>query len=169
MLVPYIYNHELQLHLYQTISHKWVNLGITPFLPLCKKEIYTMERKLQVIFIILAFCQTIKMDIEPCANSMWTEGVIRDCYAGQAKKIEGLARLSLQMMLEKPYVLASYCQCQPSESEQLDMWKNLTARLTTKFGYFRPKCKVPLHPVRRNQNFIKTWTRRQMRCHFTTE
>ena len=129
MVVPYIYNHELQLHLYQTILHKWVDLGITPFLPLHKKEIYTMERKLQVIFIILAFCQTIEMDIEPCANSMWTEGVIRDCYAGQAERIEGLACLSLRMMLEKPYVLASYCQCQPSESEQLDMWKNLTARL----------------------------------------
>ena len=71
----------------------------------------------------------IKMDIEPCANSMWMEGVIRDCYAGQAKKIEGLARLSLQMTLEKLYVLASYCQCQPSKSEQLDLWRNLTARL----------------------------------------
>ena len=147
MLVPYIYNHELQLHLYQTISPKWVNLGITPFLPLHKKEIYTMERKLQVIFIILAFCQMIKMDIEPCANSMWTEGVIKDCYTGQAEKIEGLARLSLQMMLEKLYMLASYCQCQPSKSEQLDMWKKSDGLLTTKFGYFRPKCKVPLHPV----------------------
>ena len=65
------------------------------------------------------------MDIEPCANSMWMEGVIRDCYIGQAKKIKVLACLSLQMTLEKPYVLASYCQCQPSKSEQLDMWKNL--------------------------------------------
>ena len=129
MLVPYIYNHELQLHLYQTISHKWVNLGITPFLPLHKKEIYTIKRKLQIVFIILAFCKMIKMDIEPCANSMWTEGVIRDCYAGQAEKIKGLAHLSLQMTFEKPYMLASYCQCQPSKSDQLDMWKNLTACL----------------------------------------
>ena len=69
------------------------------------------------------------MDIEPCANSMWMEGVIRDCYAGQAEKIEGLAHLSLQMTLKKPYMLASYCQCQPSESEQLELWKNLTAHL----------------------------------------
>ena len=60
---------------------------------------------------------------------MWMERVIRDCYAGQAEKIEGLACLSLQMMLEKPYVLASYCQCQPSESELLGMWKNLMAHL----------------------------------------
>ena len=88
-----------------------------------------MERKLQIIFTVLACCQTIKMDIEPCANSMWTEGVIRDCYAGQAKKTKGLAHLSLQMMLKKPYMLASYCQCQPSESEQLELWKNLMARL----------------------------------------
>ena len=71
----------------------------------------------------------IQMVIEPCANSMWTEGVIRDCCTGQAEKIEGLAHLSLQMTLKKPYVLASYCQCQPSESEQLDMWKNLMACL----------------------------------------
>ena len=56
-------------------------------------------------------------------------GVIRDCYAGQAEKIEGLACLSLRMTLEKPYVLGSYCQCKPSESEQLELWKNLTARL----------------------------------------
>ena len=88
-----------------------------------------MERKLQIVFIILVFCETIKMDIEPCANSMWTKRVIRDCYTGQAKKSEGLAHLSLQMTLEKPYVLASYCQCQPSESEQLGMWKNLMAHL----------------------------------------
>ena len=26
-------------------------------------------------------------------------------------------------------MLASYCQCQPSEAERLDMWKNLMARL----------------------------------------
>ena len=73
------------------------------------------------MIIILVFCKTIKMDIEPCANGMWMESVIRDCYTGQAKKIEGLAHLSLQMTLEKPYVLASYCQCQPSKSEQLGM------------------------------------------------
>ena len=88
-----------------------------------------MDRKLQIVFTILVFCETVKMDIEPCANSMWTESVIRDCYTGQAKKIKGLACLSLQMTLEKPYVLASYCQCQPSKSEQLGMWKNLTTRL----------------------------------------
>ena len=97
--------------------------------PSQERKFHTMERKLQIILTILALCQTIKMDIEPCANSMWTEGVIRDCYAGQAEKIEGLACLSLRMTLEKPYVLASYCQCQPSESEQLELWKNLTARL----------------------------------------
>ena len=69
------------------------------------------------------------MDIEPCADSMWTEGVVRDCYTGQAEKSEGLARLSLRMTLEKLYMLASYCQCQPSKSEQLELWRNLMARL----------------------------------------
>ena len=54
---------------------------------------------------------------------------MRDCYAGQAEKVEGLACLSLWMTLEKPYVLASYCQCQPSELEQLELWRNLTAHL----------------------------------------
>ena len=88
-----------------------------------------MDRKLQSLFIILVFSEIIKMDIKPCANSMWMESVIRDCYAGQAKKIKGLACLSLQMMLKKPYVLASYCQCQPGESKQLGMWKNLMACL----------------------------------------
>ena len=88
-----------------------------------------MERKLQITLTILALCQTTNTDIEPCADSMWMEGVVRDCYTGQAEKIEGLAWLLLWMMLEKPYVLASYCQCQPSESEQLELWKNLTAHL----------------------------------------
>ena len=69
------------------------------------------------------------MEIEPCANSMWTESVINDCYTGQMEKTKGHARLSLQMTLEKPYTFASYCQCQPSESEQLEMWQNLTACL----------------------------------------
>ena len=88
-----------------------------------------MERKLQITLTILAMCQTMNMDIEPCADSMWTEGVVRDCYTRHAKKIEGLARLSLRLMLKKPYVLASYCQCQPSKSEQLALWRNLTAHL----------------------------------------
>ena len=88
-----------------------------------------MERKLQITLTILALCQTTNTDIEPCANSMWTEGVARDCYTGQAEKSEGLAWLSLRMTLDKPYVLASYCQCQPSESEQLELWRNLTAHL----------------------------------------
>ena len=88
-----------------------------------------MERKLQITLTILAMCQTTNTDIEPCADSMWTEGVVRDCYTGHAEKTEGLAQLSLWVTLEKPYVLASYCQCQPSESEQLELWRNLTAHL----------------------------------------
>ena len=27
--------------------------------------------------------------------------------------------------------------------------------LTTKLGNFRSECKVPLHPIRRNQNFVE--------------
>ena len=97
--------------------------------PLQERKVYTMERKLQITLTILTLCQTTNTDIEPCADSMWTEGVVRDCYTGQAKKSEGLAQLSLWMTLEKPYILASYCQCQPSESEQLEIWRNLTACL----------------------------------------
>ena len=69
------------------------------------------------------------MEIEPCANSMWTESVIKDYYTSQMERIKGRAGLSLQMTLEKPYVFSSYCQCQPNESEQLEMWQNLTACL----------------------------------------
>ena len=81
------------------------------------------------ITIILTLSQTIKMEVEPCANSMWTESVINNCFTGHMENIEGRVRLSLQMTLEKPYTFASYCQCQPSESEQLEMWQNLTAHL----------------------------------------
>ena len=69
------------------------------------------------------------MEIEPCANSMWTESMINDCYTGQMERIKGWVRLLLQMTLEKLYIFSSYCQCQPCESEQLEMWWNLTARL----------------------------------------
>ena len=81
------------------------------------------------IIIILTLIQTIRKEIEPCANSMWRESIINDCYTGQMEKTKGHVRLSLQMTLEKLYTFASYCQCQPSESEQLEMWQNLTAHL----------------------------------------
>ena len=84
-----------------------------------KSSCYEMD--IRKIIIFLTLIQTIRMEIEPCANSMWTESVINDCYTSQMEKTEGHARLLLQMTLEKPYTFASYCQCQPSESEQLEM------------------------------------------------
>ena len=42
------------------------------------------------------------------------------------EQVEGCAKLMLQMTLQKPYIFASYCQCLPSESEQLTLWRNLT-------------------------------------------
>ena len=83
-------------------------------------------RKISIILILI---QTVRMEIESCANSMWTESMINNCYTGQMERTEGHVRLSLQMTLEKPYIFASYCQCQPSESEQLEIWQNLTACL----------------------------------------
>ena len=44
VLVPYIYKHELQLHLYQAISHKWVNLGITPSSPLQERNLHNGDK-----------------------------------------------------------------------------------------------------------------------------
>ena len=38
VLDPYVYKYESQLHLYQTISHKWVNLGSTPSSPSQEKK-----------------------------------------------------------------------------------------------------------------------------------
>ena len=77
-------------------------------------------RKISIILILI---QTVRMEIEPCANSMWTESMINNCYTSQMERIEG------HVTLEKPYIFASYCQCQPSESEQLEMWQNLMACL----------------------------------------
>ena len=127
-----------------------------------------MDRKLQIVFIILVFCETIKMDIEPCANSMWMERVIKDCYAGQAEKMEGLAHLSLQMTLEKPYVLASYCQCQPSESKQLGMWKNLMACLLPSLVILDQSVKS-LSVQFKEIKTVRTKTRRQTWCYLLTE
>ena len=42
------------------------------------------------------------------------------------EQVEGHAKLMLQMTLQKPYIFVSYCQCLPSESEQLTLWCNLT-------------------------------------------
>ena len=69
------------------------------------------------------------MEIEPCANSMWTQSIINGCYTSQMEHIESHTRLSLQMTLQKPYIFVSHCQCQPSESEQLMLWHNLTSHL----------------------------------------
>ena len=66
------------------------------------------------------------MEVQPCANSMWTESIINDCYTGKMEHVEGCARLSLQMTLQKPYIFVSYCQCLPRESKQLALWCNLT-------------------------------------------
>ena len=72
------------------------------FLPLHKKEIcYEMDTRKIIILILI---QTIRMEIEPCANSMWTESMINNCYTSQMERTEGRVRLSLQMTLEKPYI-----------------------------------------------------------------
>ena len=80
-----------------------------------------------VLFIILI--QASRMEIEPCANSMWTQSTINDCYTGQMEQVKGCTRLTLQMTLQKPYIFVSYCQYLPSKSEQLALWCNLTEHL----------------------------------------
>ena len=92
------------------------------------------------ITIILTLVQTIKLEVEPCANSMWTESVINDCYTGYTENIEGCARLSLQMTLEKPYTFASYCQCQPSESETSRNVAKLNGMTVAQSCYIGQKC-----------------------------
>ena len=81
------------------------------------------------IIIYLMLIQTIRMEIQPCTNSMWTESVINDCYTGHMELVEGHARLSLQMTLQKPYIFASHCQCHPTKLEQVLLWHNLTSHL----------------------------------------
>ena len=80
-----------------------------------------------ILFVMLI--QVIKMEVEPCANSMWTERIIYNCYTGQMEHMEGCARLSLQMTLQKPYIFVHHCQCYPSESEQVILWHNLMSHL----------------------------------------
>ena len=78
---------------------------------------------------------------------MWTEGVIRDCYTGQAEKIKGLARLLLQMM---PRETVRASKLLPVSAQQIGAARTLEkfdGPLTTKLGYFRPEHKVPLCPI----------------------
>ena len=86
-----------------------------------------MDSKRVILFIMLI--QVIKMEVEPCADSMWTQSVINNCYTGQMEHVEGHTRLSLQMTLQKPYIFMSHCQCYPSKSKQLIMWHSLTSHL----------------------------------------
>ena len=69
------------------------------------------------------------MEVQPCANSMWTESIINNCYTGHMEHAEGCARLSLQMTLQKSYIFESHCQCYPSELEQVVLWCNLMSHL----------------------------------------
>ena len=77
------------------------------------------------IILYIMLIQTIRMEIQPCANSMWTESIINNCYTSHMEQVEGHARLSLWMTLQKPYIFASHCQCHPSESEKVLLWRNL--------------------------------------------
>ena len=95
------------------------------FLSLTTKKI--MDSTNIILFIMLI--QVIKMEVEPCANSMWTESIINDCYTSQMEHVEGCARLSLQMTLQKPYIFVSHCQCYPRELEQVILWCNLMSHL----------------------------------------
>ena len=80
-----------------------------------------------ILYIMLIWIT--KTEVQPCANSMWTESIINNCYTSHTEHAEGCARLSLQMTLQKPYIFESHCQCYPSESEQVVLWHNLTSHL----------------------------------------
>ena len=135
-LCKYKYKSQLHFSLYTntitdtiTTNYKFrhSNFYLMLLPPHNKEIIKIMDLKRTILFIVLI--QAIKMEIEPCANSMWTQSVINDCYTGQMEYVEGCARLSLQMTLQKPYIFMSHCQCHPSKSEQLMLWCNLTSHL----------------------------------------
>ena len=112
-----------------TTNYKFTHSDFdSTFFPPCNKKIIKMM-DLRKIILFIVFIQGVKMEIEPCANSMWTQSAINDCYTGQMGHIEGHARLSLQMTLQKPYIFMSHCQCHPSKSKQLMLWHNLTSHL----------------------------------------
>ena len=129
-LCKYKYKSQLHFSLYMntttdtiTTNYKFTHSNFP-----CNKEI-TKMRDLRKIILPIVLIQAVKMEIEPCANSMWTQSIINDCYTGQMEHIEGCTRLSLQMTLQKPYIFVSHCQCQPSKSEQLTLWCYLTSCL----------------------------------------
>ena len=82
-----------------------------------------------IIILSVMLIQTVRMEVQPCANSMWTESIINNCYTGHMEQVEGHARFSLWMTLQKPYIFASHCQCHPTESEQVLLWCNLMSCL----------------------------------------
>ena len=94
-----------------------------------------------ILFIMLI--QVIKMEVEPCANNMWTESIINDCYTSQMEHVEGRARLSLQMTLQKPYIFVSHCQCYPSALEQVILWHKLMSHLLPSLAILDESVKTP--------------------------
>ena len=75
-------------HLTQVVQPR---LSSSPFAR--KERVYTMERKQQIIVTILSICakQQIRILNHVQIVCGW-RGVVRDCYTGQAEKVEGLAR-----------------------------------------------------------------------------
>ena len=124
-----IYKYESQLHFSlcttTTIDTSYMYKLQLHVLPIHNKEITKMSILTKLVLFIMLI-QASGMEIEPCANSMWTQSTINNCYTGQMEQVEGCTKLTLQMALQKPYIFVSYCQYLPSESKQLALWCNLT-------------------------------------------
>ena len=72
------YTYNLQLHV----------------LPLHNKEKAKMSVLTKLVLFIMLI-QASGTEIEPCANSMWTQSSINDCYTGQMEQVEGHTKLTL--------------------------------------------------------------------------
>ena len=112
-----VYKYESQLHFSlcttTTITSYTYKLQLH-VLPLHNKENAKMSVLTKLVLFTM-FIQASGMNIEPCANSMWTQSTINDCCTGQMEQVEGHAKLTLQMTLQKTLHLCELLSVPPQQ------------------------------------------------------
>ena len=108
-----------------------------------------MDLKRTILFTMLI--QTVKMEIEPCTNSMWTQSVINNCLYWS----NGRHWLSLQMTLQNLTCLQATVNATPSESKQLMLWCNLTSRLLPSLAILDESVKSLSQQFNRIRQFLE--------------
>ena len=143
----YIFTSHKNFHIYN------YNYTLHTSSPLQQRK--SKEMAFSRIILLTALVLMVKAEIKPHINSMWTQTTINDCYSGQVEETKGHVRLLLKMTLEKPYIFASYCECLPSESEQIGLWQNFTVHLLPSLAILDESVKMLLEKFHKMEQLLE--------------